>query len=101
MVLSLVLTAFFSVTQITEKQREHNISINTDFKDYKKDFSGVKWNKLWWITEKLPQCCTILICRNHKKKKCTGIRCKALVRQGCPLEPAFFHTYTDGIIKNG
>jgi hypothetical protein len=42
MVLSLVLTAFFSVTQITEKQREHNISINTDFKDYKKDFSGVK-----------------------------------------------------------
>jgi hypothetical protein len=101
--------AIFTVQQITEKRKEHNLPLFLLFIDYEKTYDNVNRDKLWEIMDnKIPNYLlnTIkCICKNTKVriKFNDGIykpkHINKGVRQGCGLSPVLFNIYINKIIQ--
>lgn len=100
----------FTMTQLIEKRKEHNLPTFLAFIDYEKAFDKVNRNKLWNIMIKsypqhLVRAIQSLYHENQIMIEINGKRNntkKAInqgVRQGCPLSPALFNIYIDDIIN--
>jgi len=103
--------AIFTVQQIIEKRKEHNLPLFFLFirVDYKKAYNNVNRDKLWEMMEnKIPNCLlnTIkCIYRNTKVRIkfndgiSEPIYINKGVRQGCGLLPVLFNMYINKIIQ--
>ena len=100
--------AIFTVQQIMEKRKEHNLPLFILFVDYEKAYDNVNRDKLWKMMEnKVPNYLlnTIKnIYRNTKVRiKCNEdlsepISINKGVRQGCGLSPVLFNIYINKIV---
>lgn len=101
----------FTINQIIEKHREHNLPTYIIFIDYEKAFDNVCRNKLWIIMKQkgIPQhlisAIKSLYVENKIRIGITSMKRKNItttinkgVRQGCPLSPSLFNIYIDEIV---
>jgi len=101
--------AIFTVQQIIEKRKEHNLPLFLLFIDYEKAYDNVNRDKLWEMMDnKIPNyLLNIIKCiyRNTKVriKFSNGIsepiHINKVVRQGCGLSPVLFNIYINKIIQ--
>jgi retron-type reverse transcriptase len=101
--------AIFTMQQLMEKRKEHNLPLFLLFIDYEKAYDNVNRHKLWeMIDNKIPNYLlnTIkCIYRNTKIRiKFNGCISETIhidkgVRQGCDLSPVLFNIYINKIIQ--
>ena len=101
--------AIFTVQQIMEKRREHNLPLFLLFIDYEKAYDNVSRGKLWEIMDnKIPNYLLNTIKSIYRNTKVRikfndgifsePIYTKKEVRQGCGLSPVLFNIYINKII---
>lgn len=96
----------FSVKQLIEKRREHNLETHLLFVDYTKAFDRVRRNMLWAVLKKrgipLHLIAAIQSLYKNTKIKINQNPPRSInrgVRQGCPLSACLFNLYIDDAIR--
>ena len=102
--------AIFTVQQIMEKRKEHNLPLFLLFIDYEKAYDNVNRDKLWEIMDnKIPDYLLNTIKCIYRNTKIRikfndgislTIHINKGVRQGCGLSPVLFNIYINKIYRN-
>ena len=101
--------AIFTVQQIIDKRKEHNLPLFLLFVDYEKAYDNANRDKLWEIMDnKIPNYLLNTVKCIYRNKKVgiilndgisEPIHINKGVRQGCGLSPVLFTTYINKIIQ--